>query len=310
MAASGTGALPPEKHSLLESLGWSQISRRSPASIGTFEADIDTPALVVDLDVMDQNIEKLNSLLKAYPNVRPRLHGKAHKSPEIACLQIEKHNAVGVCCQKLTEAEAMVAGGVPDVLISNEVVQRPKLKRLSELAKHAKVSICADDIANVRDISRAVSEAGVQIGVLVEVNVGQNRCGVDTPSEAVALAQEIFSLPGLEFRGIQAYHGGIQHVRKREERRLAVEKVATKAKEAVDALREAGLQCPVVTGGGTGTFEFEATSGVYTEVEDVFAHEYPSSKSRLIVARHQDFLLRSREARISCLSISRKPFWI
>jgi hypothetical protein len=262
MASVGTGS----QDVLPEALGWKTLHRRAPASIRTLEADIDTPALIVDLDAMDRNLEELNALLKAYPSVRPRLHAKAHKSPGIALLQLERHDAVGVCCQKLTEAEAMVMGGVPDVLLSNEVVSKPKLARLALLAQHAKVSVCADSLENVHNISRTAQEVSVTIGVLIEVNVGQNRCGVDTPEEAVALARVIANLPGLTFKGIQAYHGGIQHLRIWDERRLAVEKVVTKAKAVVEALREAGLECSVVTGGGTGTFEFEAASGVYTEV--------------------------------------------
>lgn len=180
---------------------------------------------------------------------------------------MELSGAIGVCCQKVSEAEAMVAGGVPDVLVSNEVAARPKARRLAALARAAAVGVCVDDAANAAVLSEEASGAGVTLRVLVDVNVGQNRCGVDGARAALELARHVAALPGLRFDGIQAYHGGIQHVRGEEERRAAARQVSEAAHEVVDLLREEGLACNTVTGGGTGTFLFDAGFGVYTEVQ-------------------------------------------
>src|SRR3970040_2799055 len=147
---------------------------------------------------------------------------KSHKCPEIALRQIQ-HGAVGVCCQKVSEAEAMVDGGVPDVLIANEVVGAPKLKRLAALAKRARIAVCADDAGNVTALDEAARAAGVKLDVLVEVNVGANRCGVEPGGPGLRVAQGISRSRNLRFAGLQAYPGAAPHLRKVEERRAAIE---------------------------------------------------------------------------------------
>jgi D-serine deaminase-like pyridoxal phosphate-dependent protein len=226
---------------------------------------VDTPALLLDLDAFERNLRRLAAAVAGSP-VRLRPHAKTHKCPAIALRQMAE-GAVGVCCQKVSEAEAMVAGGVPDVLVSNEVVGAPKLRRLAALARRARVAVCADDPGNVAGLNEAALAAGVRLPVLVEVNVGADRCGVEPGDPALALARQIAGLPGLRFGGLQAYHGSAQHIRDFGQRRAAIDAAVEKARRTLDLLRRAGIPCEVVTGSGTGTYRFEAGSGVFTELQ-------------------------------------------
>jgi D-serine deaminase-like pyridoxal phosphate-dependent protein len=228
-------------------------------------SEVDTPALVLDLDAFERNVRRLpESLGSARIMVRP--HAKSHKCPQIAMRQIAA-GAVGVCCQKVSEAEALVEGGVPDVLVANEVVGSVKLKRLAALAKQARVAVCADNAENVRAIDAAARDAGVKLDVLVEVNVGANRCGVEPGEPAVDLARAIAGSANLRFAGLQAYHGSAQHLRKVEERRAAIESAVAQVKRTRALLSAAGIECPKATGAGTGTYVFEAASAVYDELQ-------------------------------------------
>jgi D-serine deaminase-like pyridoxal phosphate-dependent protein len=167
----------------------------------------------------------------------------------------------------VSEAEAMVEGGVPDVLIANEVVGAQKLKRLAALAKRASVAVCADDAGNVAALDEAARAAGVKLNVLVEINVGANRCGVEPGEPALRLAQVISRSTNLRFGGLQAYQGAAQHLRKVEERRAAVEVACERVRQTTELLADAGIACERVTGAGTGTYMFEAVSGVYHELQ-------------------------------------------
>jgi D-serine deaminase-like pyridoxal phosphate-dependent protein len=241
------------------------MSSYLPAAIGMSLAEVDTPALILDLDAFERNLQRLmNSLAGRAVKVRP--HAKSHKCPQIALRQMAL-GAVGVCCQKVSEAEAMVAGGVPDVLIANEVVGTVKLKRLAALAKQARVAVCADNAGNVAALDAAAREFGVRLDVLVEVNVGANRCGVEPGAPAVALAQRIGACSSLRFAGLQAYHGSAQHIRSVPERRAAVESAVAKVRQTTALLGGAGIACERVTGAGTGTYLFEAGSTVYHEIQ-------------------------------------------
>jgi len=173
-----------------------------PARIGARQDEIDTPALVIDLDAFERNLGKM-AAFAAERGIRLRPHAKTHKCPTIARLQIAA-GAVGQCCQKVGEAEALVRGGVHDVLVSNEVVGAHKLRRLAALAHEATIALCFDAPEQVDAASRAAAEAGVVLGGLVEIDVGMQRCGVDSPAAAVALARRIAEAPGLAFRGVHA----------------------------------------------------------------------------------------------------------
>ena len=236
-----------------------------PAQPGMREDEIDTPALLIDLDAFEFNLDRMAALL-APTGVKLRAHAKTHKSPVIAKLQMAR-GAVGQCVQKVAEAEVLAWGGIPNILVSNEVVGAAKLARLCALAKISRVAVCADDAAQVSALETAAADAGIRLPVLVEIDVGAARCGVAPGPEAVALAQRIAASKHLTFGGLQAYHGSAQHKRTVEERRTAIGGAVDASRRTVEQLRQQGLDCPIVGGAGTGTFEFEAASGVYTEMQ-------------------------------------------
>lgn len=234
---------------------------------------VDTPAAFVDLDKVEDNIRAavaiVNRVTPPGATVTIRPHVKAHKCMPLALLQISLSNGLttGVCCQKVIEAECAVAGGVMDVLVSNQVISPEKLRRLAALAAAgASVGVLVDCNEGADALSRAAVDGGVTIRTLVEVDVGQRRCGVE-PQSALALGQYVASLPGLRLDGIQCYHGGAQHIRSVSGRAAVVDGVVAIARATRDAFLAAGLPCGTVTGGGTGTFWMEAASGVFTEVQ-------------------------------------------
>src|SRR6266852_2186295 len=180
-------------------------------SIGIALDEVDTPALVLDLDALERNLLRMADAVKG-SGVRLRPHAKRHKCAQIARAQIAA-GAVGVCCQKVSEAEALVAGGVADVLVTNEIVGKRKLARLARLAREAKVAVLADDDRNVAELDAAARAEGVRLDVLIEVNVGAQRCGIAPGAPALALAHRIAACRSLRFAGLHAYHGSAQHVR-------------------------------------------------------------------------------------------------
>lgn len=236
-----------------------------PARVGMSELEIDTPALVLDLDAFEANLDVMAGLMNA-AGMKLRAHAKTHKSPVIAHLQMAR-GAVGQCVQKVAEAEILAWGGVPDILISNEVVGPDKLARLAALARITRIAVCVDDEGEIDAISAAAVAAGVTISVLVEIDVGAGRCGVAPGGAAVVLAQRIAASPNLTFGGLQAYHGSAQHVRTLAQRIAAISAACDDSRRTVEQLRQVGLACPIVGGAGTGTFEIEAASGVYTEIQ-------------------------------------------
>jgi D-serine deaminase-like pyridoxal phosphate-dependent protein len=172
-----------------------------------------------------------------------------------------------VCVQKVSEAEAMVYGGVRDVLVTNEIVGRQKLRHLMALAHTARIGVCVDDASQVAALDAAAGEAGVSLPVHVEINMGGNRCGVEPGVPALELARLVTAAPHLSFAGLQAYHGSAQHLRGWAERQQAISGAVAKAALTRDLLAANGIACDNITGAGTGTFEFEAGSGVYTELQ-------------------------------------------
>lgn len=229
------------------------------------EEEVETPALLIDLDAFEYNLDRMARML-APTGTRLRAHAKTHKSPVIANLQMAR-GAVGQCVQKVAEAEVMAWGGVPDILVSNEVVGPAKLARLAALSRIARVAVCADDARQVAAIAEAAADAGVRLTVLVEVDVGAGRCGVAPGAEAVTLAQAICRSPHLIFGGLQAYHGNAQHLRTLAERQAAIGGAVDACRMTLEGLARAKIACPAVSGAGTGTFELEAASGVYTEIQ-------------------------------------------
>jgi D-serine deaminase-like pyridoxal phosphate-dependent protein len=254
----------------------STLPTRLADLIGKPVNDIDTPSLVIDMDAMKRNLARMAEFAKKH-NIRWRPHAKLHKSATLAKMQV-RAGAVGVCVQKTSEAEIMVAGGVTDVYISNEVIAPAKLARVAALAQKlaaqgGRLAIAVDSTEGVIRLAQAMTEArsatGVAtvIDVFVEIDVGQGRCGVEPGAAAVTLVLEIRKHPALRFAGLQAYHGKAQHMRSGQERREAI----AKAVEAVVLTRKLveaqGITVDLVTGAGTGSLMLEAASGVYGELQ-------------------------------------------
>jgi len=233
------------------------------ASVGSAVDAIDTPTLVIDLDAMERNVAALAAYARAH-RVALRPHAKTHKSAEIARRQVEA-GAVGICVQKVSEAEALAAGGVRDIFISNEVVSPAKLARLARLAGRVRLAVAVDSALGVERLAAALRDEGTRVDVFVEVDVGQGRCGV-APAAAGALAHQVIA-HGLTFAGLQAYHGRAQHLRSPDERDAAIRHAVAAVRVAQASITSAGMRCPLVTGAGSGTFVHEAASGVYGELQ-------------------------------------------
>jgi D-serine deaminase-like pyridoxal phosphate-dependent protein len=241
----------------------SAASFRPSPRVGDPVAAIDTPALVVDLDAMERNIAAMAAFARER-GLRLRPHAKMHKSAVVAGWQIAA-GAVGVCVQKTSEAEALADAGVADLYISNEVVDPAKLARVAALAARVRLAIAVDSSLGVDRLAAAIGPTGAAIDVFVEIDVGQGRCGVQ-PWRAGELARHVVSR-GLRFAGLQAYHGGAQHLRTAELRGAAIARAVAAVRAAQDSLAAAGVACPLVTGAGSGTFALEAASGVWGELQ-------------------------------------------
>ena len=228
--------------------------------------EIETPALLVDMDALESNIRAMAEYMKGR-KARLRPHFKTHKCPTISHMQLAA-GAIGVTCAKLSEAEVLLASGIRDVLIANQIVDPQKIMRLACLARGgARIGVCVDDSRNVDALSEAASRAGSSLHVLVEVDVGMGRCGVAGGEEAVALAERISRLPGLLFGGIQAYEGHVVQRPDKAERRAAVAAMV----EKVGGIRELLLSrgCPVadISGGATGTYDLTGNDTIWTEIQ-------------------------------------------
>jgi len=244
--------------------------------VGKSVNSIDTPALVVDLDMMERNLRTM-AAFAAEHQVMLRPHAKMHKSAELAKLQMAA-GAVGVCVQKTSEAEALVAGGVYNIFISNEVIAPTKLARVAALTRllaplDGKLAICVDSLEGIKRLAACMNEGRLSSGapssidVFIELNVGHNRCGVEPGSAAVALALEIRKHPALNFAGLQAYHGKAQHMRSAAERQGAILSAIKAVHLSRELIEDEGIKVALVTGAGTGTAPLEAASKMYGELQ-------------------------------------------
>ena len=249
--------------------------------IGKPVHDIDTPALVIDMDAMKRNLARMAEFAKKH-HILWRPHAKLHKSVLLAKMQI-KAGAVGVCVQKTAEAEIMVAGGIHNVYISNQVIAPAKLARVAALtqavAPHGgQIAIAVDSIEGVSRLAQAMTTArttGTRLGgsaatvidVFVEIDVGQERCGVKPGQDVLTLALEIRKHPELRFAGLQAYQGTAQHLRSAQERRQAIASAVKAVGIARQLIELQGMKPGLVTGAGTGSLVLEAASGVYGELQ-------------------------------------------
>ena len=235
------------------------------ARVGDPVSAVDTPALVLDLDAFERNLARMSAALRGR-NVRLRPHAKSHKCPEIALRQIAL-GAVGICCQKLSEAAVFVAAGVGDVLITNQVVGEAKLRRLLELARVARIGVLVDHASQVRSLALAAQQQAVTLDVYVEVDVGAKRCGVAPGEQALHLAQQVAASPPLHFAGLHCYHGAAQHLREPQDRAAAIARAVAAAQMTRDAIEACGIAVECITGAGTGSFVHERDSGVFNEIQ-------------------------------------------
>lgn len=243
-----------------------------PVPAGLRVDQIDSPALVIDLDAMERNITRMAEFARKH-QVQWRPHASTHRCSELA-LQLQRAGATGACVHKIAAAEALAAGGVRDITLTNQVIAYPKLLRVARLAARlqaqgGRLALAVDSTEGITRLAEAMAQAAPQtrIDVFVEIDVGHWRCGVAPGEAALALAQAVARLTQLRFAGLQAFQGRAQHMRSAAQRRA----VATAAAQAVHATRAliqaAGLAVPLVTGGGTGTLVHEAASGVYGELQ-------------------------------------------
>jgi D-serine deaminase-like pyridoxal phosphate-dependent protein len=230
---------------------------------------VDTPALVVDLDALERNLDRMATFAKT-TGKRVRPHAKTHKSPLVARMQLDR-GAIGLCCAKLGEAEVLADAGIGPLLVTTEIAGALKLSRLVALRARAEVMAAVDDVDVARALSDAVAAAGLILDVLVDVNVGQDRTGV-APDGAGELAACVASLAGLRLRGIQAYEGHVQHVYREAERRAEWRACADRMLAAREQLVKRGLAVEIVSTAGTGTCAFAAELPEVTEVQ---AGSYP-----------------------------------
>ncbi len=244
-----------------------EIGYDIPALPGMDEADIQTPCLILDLEALERNIRKMGDYARAH-GMRHRSHGKMHRSVDVQKLQQRLGGAVGVCCQKVSEAEAFARGGILDILVSNEVRDPVKIDRLARLPKYgARITVCVDDAENVGGLSAAAQKHGAILECVVEIDCGGGRCGVETAEGAVAIARAIVAAPGLRFTGIQAYQGAVQHLVGYQDRKARLDAAIARVKAVVEALDTVGLKPELVSGGGTGSYYFESASGVFNELQ-------------------------------------------
>ena len=226
---------------------------------------LETPALVVDEAAFEKNIDTMDALL-AGSKARLRPHYKSHKCAAIAKRQIAA-GAVGMTCAKLGEAEDLIRAGIRDVLIANQIVDPRKLRRVAKLAGQCRLTVCVDEEENARELSKAAAAAGTTVHVLVEYEIGMERCGVEDADEYVALAKLVSELPGLHYAGVQAYAGHVSHMAGAAEREKYTKENARKLRALLKKLEKAGVPAKTVSGGSTGTAAIKAKQGIYTELQ-------------------------------------------
>lgn len=233
--------------------------------LGSTIDDLDTPALCIDLDVLESNMRRMMEICRSQ-GVAWRPHSKAHKSPEIARRQLEA-GAIGVTCAKLGEAEVMAGGGIEGVLVANQVVGRWKMLRLTELLRHADPILTVDHEAQIGPLNDAAASAGTRLRVIVEVDIGLHRAGTAPGEPTVALARQVAALPNLRLEGIMGYEGHLLLLEDPAEKERKIREAIGELVQTRDDLLRAGLECGIVSAGGTGSFATTVTCPGVTEVQ-------------------------------------------
>jgi len=226
---------------------------------------LETPALIVEETLLKQNIQTMQTLLQG-TTLQLRPHYKSHKCAALAHMQI-KHGAKGMTCAKLSEALDLADSGIEDILIANQIVEPRKVRRLAELAGDCRLTVCTDDLENIRQLAAAAREANTTIHCLVEYEIGMQRCGVIEPEQVLQLAEAIGSESHLQFDGIQAYAGHISHMEQLADRQRMTAENSRKLKHLLALLEAKGMPAAIVSGGSTGTAQIKAAEGLYNELQ-------------------------------------------
>ena len=242
-----------------------RVKRAYGSAIGRNPRDVITPALVLDLPAARRNIAKMADRLKTMP-AKLRPHIKVHKSPELARMQVDA-GAIGISTATVWEAIVMVRSGLDSIFVVNTVAGREKLAALAEIARDAEVMVAVDNPQNSADIAAAARAAGSTVGVLIEVDTGMDRAGVDTAGQAVELARRITQLEGLKLLGVTGYEGHCSLTPDREERAQKQQTAMHMLVDAADTMKAAGFPSPIVSAGGTATWDWTATTRGVTEIQ-------------------------------------------
>ena len=243
--------------------------------IGLPVAELDTPALLLDLDRLQHNIDRMAGHFRER-DVAWRPHAKAYKCPAIAHL-LRRAGAIGVTVAKVSEAEVMAAGGIDDILIAHLVVGSSKVARLAALQHQADVKVTVDHPDHVSPLGRAAVAAGTTIGVLVDVDLGMHRTGVASAEAAIARARQVSSTPGLRFDGLMGYEGHTLLIADPAEKRAAIAAAIGRLLETRDAVEAAGWPCRILSAGGSGSYQYTADIRGITEIQaggGIFACQY------------------------------------
>lgn len=252
------------------------------SAVGHTLSELDTPALLLDLDPFERNIERMSSRM-ASRGLSWRPHAKAFKCPAIAH-RLKRAGAIGVTVAKVSEAEVMAANGIDDILIAHLVVGPAKAARLAALQRQAEVKATVDHPDQIPALSAAALQAGTTIGLLVDVNLGMNRTGVSGVEPALALARRVADTPGLRLDGVMGYEGHTLMIPDRDAKRAAIEEALGRLIAARDALEAAGLPCRIVSAGGTGSYQYSADVAGLTELQaggGIFACRYYTEECRV-----------------------------
>ncbi len=242
---------------------------RRHAAVGEPIENLDTPSLLVDYSLLSKNIRFMADFFaERKPVLRP--HIKTHKCPEIARMQLSA-GAIGITCAKVSEAEVFADSGIQDILIANQITGNVKIDRLTELARRCSLMVAVDDQENAAEIDHMCRLKGVKLGILIEVDIGMRRCGVQPGVQTLELARAVRSHSNLVFRGLQAYEGHLVLVKDPVERAEKIRSAFAPLQNTVDLLADAGLPAEIVSGGGTGTYD---VSGVETPLTEIQAGSY------------------------------------
>ena len=249
--------------------------------VGCRKEELDTPALLVDLPTMERNIDRMSSTIIHDAGVNWRPHTKGMKSPALAHKLLDA-GAIGVTCAKLGEAEVMAAGGVKDILIANQIVGPQKVARLVNLRKHADVMVAVDCEEHVEAIDRAAREKGVGIRLVIEINTGMDRAGVDPGEPVLALARKIHGREGVQLAGLFTWESIALRIEDPEEKKRMIDDALTSVTDSAQKCRNEGMPIDIISCGGTGTYwisafqpgitEIQAGGGIFCDV--IYRHQY------------------------------------